>query len=90
MTRVTVATVGGHPSRPGWLALTRPDGSVSSWLSRLQGGAEGTVVFALDETGDGPVLWVSGPRHLFSDEIAWIAQRLARQHQAIVRFAAQG
>ena len=89
MARVTIATVGVHPSRPGWLALMRPDGSVSNWLSRLQGSA-GTVVFALDETGDRPVLWVSGPRHLFSDEIAWIAQRLARQHQAIVRFAAQG
>ena len=29
----------------------RPDGSVSNWLSRLQGSA-GTVVFALDESGD--------------------------------------
>ena len=90
MARVTIATVGIHPSRPGWLSLMRPDGSVSSWLSRHQGGGEGTIVFALDETGDRSVLWDSGPRHLFSDEIAWVAQRLAGQHRAVVRFAAQG
>jgi hypothetical protein len=79
-----LATVGFHPSRRGRLALMRPDGSVSEWLSRHPAG-EGTVVFALDEAVGR--LTVSGPRALITDEVMRIARGFAWTRGAdVVRF----
>jgi hypothetical protein len=81
-----LATVGVHPSRPERLAVMQPDGTVSNWLSRYAGGAKGTIVLSLEETGERPRLTVSGPRALATDEVVWIAQELARVHGARLHF----
>jgi hypothetical protein len=81
-----LATVGVHPSRPERLALMQPDGTVSNWLPRHAGRAEGTIVLALEEAGERRRLTMSGPRAPATDEAVWIARELARAHHANLHF----